>query len=598
MIDLLDPTNSILLESQGYFTTKFIGSEEVDCLQKIYQENYRNEDSPFYSTSFSEDIDLQKKVNKEVIAVLQPIIDQYFTNYKLLGSSYLEKLPHENNPLPIHQDWTVCDEALYGSFTIWIPLQETTINNGAIRVIPGSHITTNNLRAPSLPVAFENSRNELQKYLRDLPLKAGEAFIFNQALMHASYPNQSNQSRLAVTVGLVPEKAKMSMLYYDNDRKKVSRYSMPDDMFLHYPQIIKSPKIGAFEEEFDYVVPEINEQILKDHLYQNRIKFATMKPLFNDAKNQELFEKNGFLKIPAINEEDIQALLDLLEELNFNRANGHGFYVGMDHQDKKAVSYMMDRVAEIVLPKVAPYLVDYRLITASFVIKDPNPVGIVPPHQDWTFVEDEVQHCSVTCWIPLQKTTMENGCLGVIKGSNQYFSSVRPSPSPQSPSPLSKHMFTLFPYLNLIEMEAGEALIFDNRTIHASPPNISNEPRLAVGLSFTQKEAELRHYYLKPGTKDTLIKYKIDPAFFKKYDNASLSKMYDANQCIDDYEVISEQPFLWDDLSKKQFEERMLASGNQYNKELANHMKKLFGQQMKTGIINKVKSLVRKVIPI
>ncbi|MEZ5004773.1 MAG: phytanoyl-CoA dioxygenase family protein, partial [Chitinophagales bacterium] len=425
-----------------------------------------------------------------------------------------------------------------------------------------------------------------------------EAFIFNQALMHASYPNQSNQSRLAVTVGVVPEKAKMSMLYYDNDRKKVSRYSMPDDMFLHYPQIIKSPKIGAFEEEFDYVVPEINEQVLKDHLYQNRIKFATMKPLFNDAKNQELFEKNGFLKIPAINEEDIQALLDLLEELNFNRANGHGFYVGMDHKDKKAVSYMMDRVAEIVLPKVAPYLVDYRLITASFVIKDPNPVGIVPPHQDWTFVEDEVQHCSVTCWIPLQKTTMENGCLGVIKGSNQYFSSVRPSPSPQSPSPLSKHMFTLFPYLNLIEMEAGEALIFDNRTIHASPPNISNEPRLAVGLSFTQKEAELRHYYLKPGTKDTLIKYKIDPAFFKKYDNASLSKMYDANQCIDDYEVISEQPFLWDDLSKKQFEERMLASGNQYNKALASHMKKLFGQQMKTGIINKVKSLVRKVIPI
>ncbi len=323
-----------------------------------------------------------------------------------------------------------------------------------------------------------------------------------------------------------------------------------------------------------------------------------MQPLFNDEKNQKFFETNGFIKIPALSNKDIDKLKGLLDELNFNRENGHGFYVGLYHKDKDAVSKMIDIIAEIALPKVAPYLVDYKLITASFVIKDPNPIGIVPPHQDWTFVEDEVQHCSVSCWIPLQKTTMENGCIGVIKGSNKYFSSIRPSPSPQTPSPLSKHMFTLFPYMNLIEMEAGEALIFDNRTIHASPPNITEEPRLAIGLSITQKEAELRHYNLKPGTKDTLIKYKVGPEFFKKYDNGMLSEMYDAKANIEGYEVLEEIPFLWEDLSKKEFEERIKRTGNVYNKEFANHLKKLFGKQMKTGIINKVKSLVRKVIPI
>jgi hypothetical protein len=274
------------------------------------------------------------------------------------------------------------------------------------------------------------------------------------------------------------------------------------------------------------------------------------------------------------------------------------FYVGMDHENKALVKEMMQKVESIAMPKIAPYLVDYKLITASYVIKDPNPKGVVPPHQDWTFVEDETQHCSVTCWISLVDTNMENGCMGVIKGSNNYFNSVRPSPSPQVPSPLAKHMFSLFPYFDLIPMKAGEALIFDNRTFHASPPNITNFPRLAVGLSFTQATAELRHYYLKPGTKNRLLKYKIDTDFFTKYDNGSLSKMYDEGKLIEDYEMMEEIPFVWEDLSKAEMKNRVLSTGNVYNQVLTQHMMKLFGNQMKSGIREKIGSVLAKLNPL
>jgi hypothetical protein len=129
-------------------------------------------------------------------------------------------------------------------------------------------------------------------------------------------------------------------------------------------------------------------------------------------------------------------------------------------------------------------------------------------------------------------------------------------------------MFSLFPYFDLIPMKAGEALIFDNRTFHASPPNITNFPRLAVGLSFTQATAELRHYYLKPGTKNRLLKYKIDTDFFTKYDNGSLSKMYDEGKLIEDYEMMEEIPFVWEDLSKAEMKNRVLSTGNVYNQVL------------------------------
>ena len=573
--------NQNLLNVNGYFTMPFLSLELVDQIKSIYYIHFNGVPNDFYASSFSSDVELKKKISDKILSILENQLDSVFKDYKILGSSFLLKNPNSNKPLPLHQDWTVTDEEKFGSYTIWIPLQDTNQKNGAIRVIDGSHKVENNLRAPSLPAAFEGDKNLFEDHLKTLNLSKGEAFVFNQKLMHASWQNTSNEDRLAVTIGLVPKDADLFMLYFNKNKNEIQQYAMPDNFFLHYPEIIDHPKIGTLEKSFSYQPKKFTEKELNQNLYQNRIQNATMQPLFSDKNHQEFFEQNGYLKINALDENDIKELTDYLFESGIKKENDYGFYVGMDHENKELVSQMMQKVESIAMPKLAPFLQDYQLITASYVIKDPNPKGVVPPHQDWTFVEDEIKHCSVTCWITLVDTNMENGCLGVIKGSHKFFNSVRPSPSPQVPSPLAKHMFSLFPYFELMPMKAGEALIFDNRTFHSSPPNITDTARLAVGLSFTQKEAQLRHYYLKPGTKNTLLKYKIDSSFFMKYDNGTLAKMYDAGKKIEDYELMEEVKFSWEDLSKEELKQRVLNAGNVYNNELTNHMMKLFGEQMK-----------------
>lgn len=592
MIKVKDVGLQSSLQSNGYFIIDFLSNTLIDELQKIYEANFDNKDIAFYSTSFHPDYAHKQKVNKEVLSLLNDKITEYFDDYKILGTSFLRKLPLEDNPLPLHQDWTVTDEEIYGSYTLWIPLQDTFITNGALRIIPCSHNIENNLRAPSIPVAFEQDRISFEKYLITLEMKAGQAFVFNQKLMHASWPNSSTHSRLALTIGITPKDAEMLMLYYDKKNNEIHEYSMPDDLFLHYPDIIQKPNIGHHKKTYSFRPGTFNEKELLHNLYKNRMKNSTVQPLFADPKHQEFFATNGFIKLPALEQQEIDTLKEFLYNSGIKKENEYGFYVGMDHEDKSLVSKMMNLVEEVSMSKVSKYLMDYQLITASYVIKDPNPKGVVPPHQDWTFVEDETRHCSVTCWIALVDTDMENGCMGVIKGSNHFFNNVRPSPSPQVPSPLAKHMFSLFPYFELLPMKAGEALIFDNRTFHASPPNISSMPRIAVGLSFTQKDAQLRHYYLKPGTKDTLLKYKITPDFFTKYDNGTLSKMYDSGKLIEGYEFIGEQRYTWEDLSKQEMKDRVLSAGNIYNKDLTEHMKQLFGEYMKVGIKEKIANLI------
>lgn len=560
---------------KGYVIIPFFNESEVALLQLNYDAVAHNHGLIFESTSFLEDINVKNNCNEVVSTIFKSKIDSIFENYKPLGTSYLTKRSDEFSSMPIHQDWTVVDETQFASLTCWVPLIDTTIQNGAFQVIEGSHLFSDALRGPSLPVAFEGQ--DLSCFLKTIPLKKGEAIIFNHALIHASHSNISNQDRVAVTFGLTHKNAALCM-YYQKENE-VQQWQMPDDMFLDYPKVRFEPKIGTFSKSFEYKVPKLTVETVKNKLFEIR-KNRPMKPIFKNPEHQHFFEKNGYLLLPALQEEDVNALKNLYTTLGIKDEKGYGFHVGMDNKDKSIVAQMSEVIANIALPRIEQELEDVQLFTSSFVVKEPHPQGVVPPHQDWSFVENEDDYCSVTCWIPLQDVNMDNGCMGLLKGSNHFFNNHRPSPSPQVGTPLKKHMFTIFPFLDLLEMKAGDALFFNNKTIHASPPNITDQTRLAIGLGFAQKEAQLQHYYLKPGTTDTLLKYTITPDFFLKYDNAQLSEMYDKGQMIEGYGIPEEVPYVFDDLSAEEFTKMIQNSGNPYNASLVSRMASLFNYNM------------------
>ena len=279
--------------------------------------------------------------------------------------------------------------------------------------------------------------------------------------------------------------------------------------------------------------------------------------------------------------EEVSRLMQFYESVKFKDEAGFGFHISMDQQDKEMVKLILNKLFEVAVPKLKPYFKNAKPFVGSFVIKECNPTSIVPVHQDWSFVEDEDKYCSVTCWIPLVDVDIDNGALGVIKGSHNYFKNLRPSPSPQVPSPISEHMFTVFPYLHLIDMKAGEALIFDNRTFHGSPPNVTDKPRIAFGIGFTQEEAQLAHYYLKPdGKKETILKYRINEDFFLRYENSRLSKLYDQKGLVDGFELIEETPYTLPKLSADELTELIKSTGNVFNVEMCEKLAKLFSYNM------------------
>lgn len=318
-----------------------------------------------------------------------------------------------------------------------------------------------------------------------------------------------------------------------------------------------------------------------------------MKPFFKNPQQEKNFQKNGYLLLSALDQGDIVKLIELYDSLGLKDEAGFGFHVGIDNKDKLLVSKMVDRISEIALPKIQNYFCDSELLIATFAVKEPNPNGVVNPHQDWSFVEDEKKYCSVTCWIPLNDVNIDNGCMGLIKGSNHFFNNIRPSPPLRAGSSLTEHNSNIFSFLEFIEMKAGEILVFNSKTIHASLPNFTNSCRTAIVLVFVQKAAEKIHYYLKPGDDNKVLKYKITSEFFLNYNNPQLSELYDKNLYIEGYGEPEEIQYTFEKISAEEFIQKMKNAGNTNNILLENKLSELYDYRF-SGIVKEDNTLTIK----
>ncbi len=131
--------------------------------------------------------------------------DPFFTD--ILKSKYGFRIPSLDLPPYMRCDIPIKQQSLFkqhqdysfnigssNSVTIWIPLQDTSITEGALLCSPGSHKSG----------IFENAKgiipDRFEFDFESVPVKLGEALIFNQKLVHKSGVNTSDNVRFSVTL--------------------------------------------------------------------------------------------------------------------------------------------------------------------------------------------------------------------------------------------------------------------------------------------------------------------------------------------------------------------------------------------------------------
>jgi non-haem Fe2+, alpha-ketoglutarate-dependent halogenase len=126
------------------------------------------------------------------------------------GSSFFIKEPRNPSFVSWHQDSTYWGLEPPDIVTAWVALSESTHENGAMRVIPGSHkldqaphrdtFAANNLLSRGQEIMVEVDESKAV----ELPLQPGEMSLHHVRLIHGSDPNPSAKRRIGFAIRYIP----------------------------------------------------------------------------------------------------------------------------------------------------------------------------------------------------------------------------------------------------------------------------------------------------------------------------------------------------------------------------------------------------------
>lgn len=158
------------------------------------------------------------------------------------GGSFQLKPPSKKSALNPHQDSPIIDERKYYAVFVWIPLCDMNEKNGALSVLPGSHLWGNFQRSLNVPWIYEKHTKLLWKQMQTVEVKEGDIICFDSALIHASGPNRSKNIRVALNTAILP-KAHQQVHYYrdkQTPKNKVEQYFI-DETFYMNENIMEKP---------------------------------------------------------------------------------------------------------------------------------------------------------------------------------------------------------------------------------------------------------------------------------------------------------------------------------------------------------------------
>lgn len=158
----------------------------------------------YHCTFLDRDFGYRRQVDELVRSVFGGPLDKLIPGYEILTSNIYVKPPGVGR-FEIHQNWPTIAQLDVPTLTVWVPLQDTSFQNGTIRIVRGSHHLFPDVSAASSDRFFDDFERELiETYLEPIDVGAGEALVFDDSLLHWSGANLSNRPRVTFQIELIP----------------------------------------------------------------------------------------------------------------------------------------------------------------------------------------------------------------------------------------------------------------------------------------------------------------------------------------------------------------------------------------------------------
>ncbi len=243
-LNFLTPEMNKELEEHGYVViNRFLSEAELEDLQEFDRAHPLPDDIADLENSTNintSDISYRQEVNNKLKNIVSPKLARILPGYRTAFCTWYIKSPNSStNTTPLHQDPSLTAEPHTLGFGIWCPLIDVDPDNGCLHVVKGSH----NLNAQPRPFyqfspfPYNDDIATLvtEHYLTHIPLKAGQAIIYDKRLFHGATANPTTTSRVAFTCLICPESQPTQFVYRSNpDSQTVEIYEVQDDFYNRY----------------------------------------------------------------------------------------------------------------------------------------------------------------------------------------------------------------------------------------------------------------------------------------------------------------------------------------------------------------------------
>lgn len=244
-------------------------------------------------------------------------------------------------------------------------------------------------------------------------------------------------------------------------------------------------------------------------------RVVTIRPRFVDPALDARYEALGFVVIPGAASKVLRALRRVHRSVGGRVAEG--FHSSMYSPDPAHKEQVHRNLLAVLGPLLDEHLEGHEPLLASFITKGRGDSGAMPPHQDWTFV-DEPALASMNFWVPLIDVDTRNGAMAVLPRGHRMRHTIRGS---DTDNPFREIQDLAERHMVDVPMRAGDALVHDHRVLHRSPPNRRRRPRVVAGCAVIPTGAKLLHFrQTAPGHLD---RYEVVQRFFTEHTFGSSS---------------------------------------------------------------------------
>lgn len=255
-------------DKKGYLTTTLLDQPQIAALEQIFHNYFDLSAIPtVYNTVGDVPVDLMTIVSANINQICANFLDTIVQNYRIVASIFIVKKSDENSHIGAHIDGSMTLEG-YHNIGIWIPLCDINDQTGKICILNNSQHYLPPYSTTFMPHPYRQVEDFVEQNLTSFSVKTGEAFFFNNSILHCTKKNISGKVRIAVLVKLIDANAPLVTAYYEETApsgQKVKLYQHEETFFL--PASFKS-SVPPASSCFVRYVPELPKIFTEEELIQ------------------------------------------------------------------------------------------------------------------------------------------------------------------------------------------------------------------------------------------------------------------------------------------------------------------------------------------